>query len=350
MELSSVEVDGIELTYRTAGEAGLLVVVLLHALGQDSSDWNVVVEALAPAHRVYALDLRGHGGSSQPGAYPLELMRSDVLGFLHALDLDGAFLIGHSVGGAVAYLVAAAEPRRVRRLVLEEPAPPRPATPSRDMPSRPDGTLCFDWRVVEAITKQRNVPDPAWWDDLRHITARTLVIAGGPDSHFPQDQLEGLADRIPDASYLTIDAGYDVHTTRPEAFLAALLPFLRRKAIVHCKQLSCQRGGRSRTDSLVTASSRPAGAWSAARPRRSEGESADPPAATRAEPANTTRQKPLDEDARHSWRLQPRSAHDRARSVQRHPPHRRRSVGTARGQRGLDSAAVEGTEKVPDSL
>ena len=52
MELSSVEVDGIELTYRTAGEAGLLVVVLLHALGQDSSDWNVVVEALAPAHRV----------------------------------------------------------------------------------------------------------------------------------------------------------------------------------------------------------------------------------------------------------------------------------------------------------
>jgi pimeloyl-ACP methyl ester carboxylesterase len=126
MELSSVEFDGIELTYRTAGEAGLLVVVLLHALGQDSSDWNVVVEALAPAHRVYALDLRGHGGSSQPGAYPLELMRSDVLGFLHALDLDGAFLIGHSVGGAVAYLVAAAEPRRVRRLVLEEPAPPRP--------------------------------------------------------------------------------------------------------------------------------------------------------------------------------------------------------------------------------
>jgi pimeloyl-ACP methyl ester carboxylesterase len=155
-------------------------------------------------------------------------MRSDVLRFLHALDLDGACLIGHSVGGAVAYLVAAAEPRRVRRLVLEEPAPPLPATPSRDMPPRPDGTLCFDWRVVEAITKQRNVPDPAWWDDLRHITARTLVIAGGPDSHFPQDQLEGLADRIPDASYLTIDAGHDVHTTHPEAFLAALLHFLTR--------------------------------------------------------------------------------------------------------------------------
>jgi len=60
-ELTSVDVDGIDLTYRTAGEAGLPVVVLLHALGEDSSDWNAVVEALAPVNRVYALDLRGHG-------------------------------------------------------------------------------------------------------------------------------------------------------------------------------------------------------------------------------------------------------------------------------------------------
>ena len=82
--------------------------------------------------------------------------------------------------------------------------------------------------MVEAITKPRNDHDPAWWDDLSHITTRTLVTAGGPDSHLPQDQLETLADRIPDASYLTIDAGHDVHTTRPEAFLAALLPFLTR--------------------------------------------------------------------------------------------------------------------------
>lgn len=71
-------------------------------------------------------------------------------------------------------------------------------------------------------------PDPAWWDNLRHITARTLVIGGGPDSHLPQDQLAALADRIPDSSYLPIDAGHDVHSTQPEAFLAALLPFLTR--------------------------------------------------------------------------------------------------------------------------
>lgn len=80
MELPSVDIDGIELTYRTAGEGGLPVLVLLHALGEDSSHWNAVVEALAPAHRVYALDLRGHGGSSRRGAYSLELVRSECSG------------------------------------------------------------------------------------------------------------------------------------------------------------------------------------------------------------------------------------------------------------------------------
>jgi 3-oxoadipate enol-lactonase len=112
------------------------VSLLLHALGEDSSDWNAVAEALAPANRVYALDLRGHKGSSQPGAYSLELICSDVLEFLHALDLDDVFLIGHCLGGAV-YLVAAAEPRRVRLMVLEEPAPPLPAMPPREVPPGP---------------------------------------------------------------------------------------------------------------------------------------------------------------------------------------------------------------------
>ena len=96
------------------------------------------------------------------------------------------------------------------------------------MPPRPEGTLSFDWHVVEAITKQRNDPDSAWWDNLRHITARTLVIGGGPDSHLPQDQLAALTARIPDSTYLTIDAGHDVHSTHPEGFLAVPLPFLTR--------------------------------------------------------------------------------------------------------------------------
>jgi len=151
-----------------------------------------------------------------------------MLGFLDALDLNRVNLIGHSLGGAVAYLIAEAEPGRVPQLVLEEPPPPLPATPPRDVPARPDGPLSFDWRVVDAITAQRNHPDPAWWEDLTRITARTLVIAGGPSSHLPQDQLAALAHRIPDATHVTIDAGHNVHAKRPDSFLAVLLNLLAR--------------------------------------------------------------------------------------------------------------------------
>ncbi|MGO8872647.1 MAG: alpha/beta fold hydrolase, partial [Acidimicrobiales bacterium] len=136
-EVSSVEVNGIELAYTAAGNPGLPPVVLLHALAEDKSHWGAVVEALIPNYRTYAVDLRGHGGSSQPGHYSLELMRSDVLGFLRTLNLEEVTLIGHSLGAAVAYLVAEAEPGLVRQLVLEEPPPPLPATPPRVAPNKP---------------------------------------------------------------------------------------------------------------------------------------------------------------------------------------------------------------------
>jgi len=96
------------------------------------------------------------------------------------------------------------------------------------VPSRPDGFLPFDWLALEAITEQRNNPDPAWWDDLVRITAPTLVVAGGPASHLPQDQMAAMARRIPNATYVTIDAGHNVHAAHPGAFLTALIPFLDR--------------------------------------------------------------------------------------------------------------------------
>jgi pimeloyl-ACP methyl ester carboxylesterase len=226
--MPSVEVNDIELAYTVAGGIGLPPVVLLHALAEANSTWSVVVEALTPTYRLYAVDLRGHGDSSQPGDYSLELMRSDELGFLRTLNLEEVTLIGHSLGAVVAYLVAEAEPGRVRQLVLEEPPPPLPAMPPRVTPTEPSVPLSFDWRALDAITHQRNHPDPAWWEDLSLITARTLVIAGGTDSHLPQDQIAALADRIPDATLVTIDAGHNVHTSRPDAFLAELLPFLAR--------------------------------------------------------------------------------------------------------------------------
>ncbi len=184
-----------------------------------------MLPALAPQHRVHALDLRGHGDSGRPGRYSLEAMRDDVLALLDAHGLDRVDLVGHSMGGVVAYLVAQERPERVARLVLEDvPAPrPRPASPVADAPEEP---VDFDWAVVRAVKGQIDRPDPRWLERMTAITAPTLLVAGGPTSHVPQEGLAELAGLVPDCRLVTVDAGHLVHQDRPAEFVAAVAPFL----------------------------------------------------------------------------------------------------------------------------
>ena len=224
--LDSVAVDGVKLAYRVHGDPAGPPMVLLHGLGDDERGWDPVVGELARTHRVYGLDLRGHGASDFPGRYSFELMRDDVLGFCDRLGLDRIVLIGHSMGGTVSWLVAEADPGRLSHLILEDTPPPKPGNPPVPRRVRPDRPLPFDWRAVEAITAQLNAPDPAWWERAPTIRVPTLIIAGGDTSHVPQDQLADLAKRIPDARLVTIKAGHQVHTTRPAEFLAAVRKFL----------------------------------------------------------------------------------------------------------------------------
>jgi pimeloyl-ACP methyl ester carboxylesterase len=221
-----VVVDGLKLSYLTAGDPTAPPMVLLHALGQDADDWRGVLPQLAGTQRVYALDLRGHGGSDFPGEYSHELMRDDVIGFLDAVGVDRCVLIGHSLGGTVAVLVAAEIPHRLTRLILEDTAPPRPGGPGLPRRTRPTRPLPFDFAVVTAIIDEVNDPDPAWWDRTDAIPVPTLVIAGGPESRIPQQLLSDLVDRMPDAQLTTIEAGHHVHRARPQEFLAAVRDFL----------------------------------------------------------------------------------------------------------------------------
>jgi len=222
--MDEATVNGIRLAYRAAGSPDAPPLVLLHALGEDSTSWEHVIAACADDWRVYVPDLRGHGRSDWPGEYSFERMRDDVLGLLDALGLARVALVGHSLGGVVGYLLAEEHPDRISTLVLEDPPAPLPA--NREMPVRPDGPETFDWGVVTGTFRQRNDPDPAWWANLTAITARTLIIAGGTASHIPQDTLAEMAARIPDCRLVTIEAGHEVHVTRPDEFLAALTAFL----------------------------------------------------------------------------------------------------------------------------
>ncbi|HYS31891.1 MAG TPA: alpha/beta fold hydrolase [Streptosporangiaceae bacterium] len=219
-----VTVGGIHLAYEVSGSQGGPPLVLLHALGERGADWAPVLDRFAEHFRVFVPDLRGHGDSDWPGEYTFRLMRDDVLGFLDRLGLAGVTLAGHSMGGAVAYLVAMERPDLVERLIVEDAAPPFPRR--RALPERPDGPLDFDWAVVPAIVGQVNGGDPEAWAGLAAITAPTLLIGGGAASHIQQDRLAEAAARIPRCDLVTIPAGHLVHATSPARFADAVLGWL----------------------------------------------------------------------------------------------------------------------------
>jgi 3-oxoadipate enol-lactonase len=223
-----VQAGGVQLAYRTWGPAEAPPVVLLHALGGQSSDWAPVAAALVPSWRVYAPDLRGHGDSDWPGSYTIEQLTTDLAAFLDALGLAQVTLGGHSMGGPPAYLHAARHPGRVTRLVLEDPAPPWPRAPRTAI--RPDGPLLFDWDVTQLSNEFTEPQVSSWRAALRQIQVPALLIAGGPDSHVDQGQLAEMATRIPDCELVTIPAGHLVHAARPAEFTAELTAFLRKPA------------------------------------------------------------------------------------------------------------------------
>jgi pyruvate dehydrogenase E2 component (dihydrolipoamide acetyltransferase) len=121
---ATVEVGGKQISHATIGDGGD-VVVLVHGYGGDKNSWLFVQEPLAGegTRTVHAIDLPGHGTSSkQVGDGSLDSLADTVLGFLDAVGIDRAHLVGHSMGGAVIAAVAARSPDRVRSLTLVAPA------------------------------------------------------------------------------------------------------------------------------------------------------------------------------------------------------------------------------------
>ena len=225
IEQQDVSVGDVRLACFTGGDLENAPLVLLHALGEDSTTWEPIWTDLESRFRVVALDLRGHGKSDWPGEYSFELMRGDVLGVLDQLGIERFTLLGHSMGASVAYLIAGEHPNRVDRLVIEDAPPPYPQR-RRPVPDKPEGPLSFDWPAVPAIRAQVDEPDPRYWELLGEITAPTLIVAGGPDSHVSQEKIAEAATRISGATVVTIPAGHLVHEARPAEFLDALFGWL----------------------------------------------------------------------------------------------------------------------------
>ncbi|MEV4177099.1 alpha/beta fold hydrolase [Nonomuraea sp. NPDC049709] len=213
--------NGIKLVYREEGDPSAPPLLLLHGRTANHNDWNGVTQHFAARHHVFALDLRGHGASGWPGEYPLPAMAEDVVALLDRLGFERATLVGHSLGGVVAYHAAMNHPDRVARLVLEDPPPPLPLTGRS--PVVEDGSTGFDWRMMHDTERQMLDPDPAWAEGLGKITAPTLVLSGGAQSPFDAGE---VAARIPGAKLVTIEAGHLIHVSARGEFVRTVDAFL----------------------------------------------------------------------------------------------------------------------------
>src|SRR5258708_23138012 len=97
--------------------------LILHGLFGSGRNWSLLAQRLAAAHQVFALDARNHGASPWADSMSYADMTDDVQAFQAARGLGRAAVIGHSMGGKTAMLLALHHADAVERLVVVDVAP-----------------------------------------------------------------------------------------------------------------------------------------------------------------------------------------------------------------------------------
>jgi pimeloyl-ACP methyl ester carboxylesterase len=115
---SSVELQVFDSPATGSGPEGAPI-VLLHCFGCSSQWWNPILAKLNEHHRVIRVDLVGHGGSEKPqSGYEIDTQGAAVAEALNSLGVQGAVVVGHSLGGMVATSLAEQASELVDRVVL----------------------------------------------------------------------------------------------------------------------------------------------------------------------------------------------------------------------------------------
>ena len=123
LEVREVDGAGKRVSVLSTGQ-GSESVVLLHGLGSNKSSFFETVAALAPGHRVHALDLPGFGSSDKPlrAPYDPQWFAEVVLGAMDSLGVERAHFVGNSMGGRVAIELGLRAPERTQSLSLLAPS------------------------------------------------------------------------------------------------------------------------------------------------------------------------------------------------------------------------------------
>ena len=270
--MKSRSIGAIEMAYHEAGEGGGRPFVLVHGFTGSSDDFVDLLPDLSRRGETVLVDQRGHGDSTNTGAYTFDQLVEDLVGFLDAHGGGPCDLLGHSMGGMVALRLALAHPERLASLVLMDTSPgPIEAMPkavrsavaeigrtqgmgavyqlmrdnmgSADLaPSMRRRMEADGERYWERIAAKLERMDPDCFDRLGQalgdhvpvttrlgaISVPTTVIVGEEDKPF-REPSEAMAEGIPDAELVVIPkAAHSPQYENTEAWLVAIHGHLDR--------------------------------------------------------------------------------------------------------------------------
>ncbi len=255
----NVTVNGLQLNYQIDGQGP--PVLLLHPVGLDLIWWEPQVEALRSEFQVVRMDFRGHGKSviAMP-PYTLADFAADAHALLQDFRIGPAHVMGLSLGGMVAQVLALDYPEDVRSLVLSNtlctlPAEVRQAMRARGEAAEKGGMAAVTQSTIERWFTPGFLDSPlvarcrqhllvqdigAWaatWRALAdldtlprlgEIHVPTLVATGEADVSTPVAAAQVIANAIPGAILKIIPgAPHMAPYEKPEVFNSMALKFLR---------------------------------------------------------------------------------------------------------------------------
>jgi pimeloyl-ACP methyl ester carboxylesterase len=235
--------------YIESGALGGTPLLMLHGLSDSWHSFLPLLPHLPREVRAIAVTQRGHGQSSKPrDGYSLDALAADAKAFLDAMHIDRAVVAGHSMGAAVAALLAAARPERVAGLALlgafadfrENDGVIELWQDVRDLtdPIDPEFARAFQLstiaRMVDddfidlVVADSQALPSSAWRGLVdaflasnlpaayRKIDAPTALIWGDADAFVPHSEQQAMLSAIRRATLHALgDTGHAVHWDRP---------------------------------------------------------------------------------------------------------------------------------------
>ncbi len=252
-----VPIDTLDLNIVDTG-SGNPTLVFLHYWGGSSRTWSSVTRALEPSFRSIAYDQRGWGSSDAPAnAYSLQNLADDASMLISTLGLRRYVLVGHSMGGKVAQLLASQRPSGLEALILVAPASPFPQHIPEEAKqaqlhaydNRATAIAAIDFLTVRrpaaALLEQlvqdslggspgakRAWPTSTAYEDISaqvsNIAVPTLILVGDQDRQDPVElQRREILPSIPGAEMKVIlDCGHLIPVDQPAALAEEIAMFL----------------------------------------------------------------------------------------------------------------------------